>query len=75
MRLGDLNPVSPGQKPRFQLGALLVEQGLSTEAQLDEALAERNVQGGLLGETRVRLGFVFEDELARTLAEQAGVRS
>jgi hypothetical protein len=73
MRLGDLNPVSPGQKPRFQLGALLVEKGLITEAQLDEALAERNVHGGLLGETLVRLGFVFEDELARTLAEQAGV--
>jgi hypothetical protein len=54
---------------------LLVEKGLITEAQLDEALAERNVRGGLLGETLVRLGFVFEDELARTLAEQAGVHS
>ena len=73
MRLGDPTPILPGQKPRLQLGSLLVEKGLITEAQLREALADRNVHGGLLGETLVRLGFVFEDELARTLAEQARV--
>src|SRR5437764_6282912 len=68
MRLGDPNPF--GQKPRLQLGELLIEKGLITEAQLDDALTERRVNGGLLGETLVRLGFVFEDELARVLAEQ-----
>src|SRR6266513_5193703 len=73
MRLGDPTPILPGQKPRLQLGSLLVEKGLITEAQLREALADRNVHGGLLGETLVRLGFVFEDELARVLAEQFGV--
>src|SRR5438477_6049177 len=71
MRLGDPNPL--GQKPRLQLGELLIEKGLITEAQLDDALTERRVHGGLLGETLVRLGFVFEDELARVLAEQFGV--
>jgi type IV pilus assembly protein PilB len=55
------------------LGALLLEKGLVTETQLDAALAERRAGGGLLGETLVRLGFIFEDELARVLAEQAGV--
>jgi Type II secretion system (T2SS), protein E, N-terminal domain len=73
MRLGDTNPAPFGKKPHVQLGSLLVEKGLITEAQLDEALSERRVNGGLLGETLVRLGFVFEDDLARTLAEQAGV--
>src|SRR4051812_10896162 len=73
MRLGDPTPVPLGQKPRFQLGELLIEKGLIDEAQLGEALVERRQRGGLLGETLVRLGFVFEDELARTLAEQAGV--
>src|SRR5213083_3574886 len=73
MRLGDPTPVPLGQKPRFQLGEVLIEQGLITEAQLAEALVERRQRGGLLGETLVRLGFIFEDELARTLAEQAGV--
>ena len=73
MRLGDPTPVPLGQKPRFQLGELLIEKGLIDEAQLGEALIERRQRGGLLGETLVRLGFIFEDELARTLAEQAGV--
>src|SRR4029078_13100972 len=73
MRLGDPTPDPLGQRPRFQIGELLIEKGLITEAQLAEALVERRQHGGLLGETLVRLGFVFEDELARTLAEQAGV--
>jgi type IV pilus assembly protein PilB len=73
MRLGDLPPIPLGQKPRLQLGELLIEKGLITQAQLDEALVECRENGGLLGEALVRLGFVFEDELARTLAEQAGV--
>jgi hypothetical protein len=70
---GGNHPVSFGQKPRIQLGSLLIDKGLITEAQLDEALIERRLNDELLGETLVRLGFVFEDELARTLAEQAGV--
>jgi type IV pilus assembly protein PilB len=73
MRPGDRPPIPPGQKPRLQLGELLIEKGLITEAQLAEALVDRRLSGGLLGEALVRLGFVFEDELARTLADQAGV--
>ncbi len=73
MRLGDMNRVPLGQKPPLQLGELLIEKGLITKVQLDEALLERRVHGGLLGEALVRLRFIFEDELARTLAEQAGV--
>jgi type IV pilus assembly protein PilB len=61
------------QEVRPQLGALLLEKGLVSEEQLDAALAERRANGGLLGETLVKLGFIFEDELARVLAEQAGV--
>jgi hypothetical protein len=70
---GGDHPVSFGQKLGVQLGSLLIDKGLITEAQLDEALIERRLNGDLLGETLVRLGFVYEDELARTLAEQAGV--
>src|SRR2546429_9602156 len=58
---------------RPHLGALLLEKGLLTVEQLDAALAERQQNGGLLGETLVKLGFIFEDELARVLAEQVGV--
>ena len=58
---------------RPQLGALLLEKGLVSTQQLDHALAERKASGGLLGDTLVRLGYIFEDELARVLAEQFGV--
>jgi hypothetical protein len=58
---------------RPQLGSLLLEKGLVTLEQLDGALAERQANGGLLGDTLVRLGYIFEDELARVLAEQFGV--
>ena len=59
------------ERPR--LGSLLVEKGLLSGEQLSTALVERAQTGELLGETLVRLGFVFEDELARALAEQVGV--
>jgi Type II secretion system (T2SS), protein E, N-terminal domain len=58
---------------RPRLGTLMLEKGLLTEEQLDQALAERGESGELLGETLVRLGFIFEDELARVLGEQAGL--
>jgi hypothetical protein len=73
MASGGDHPVSFGQKLRGQLGSLLIDKGLITQAQLDEALVERRLNCELLGETLVRLGFVYEDELARTLAEQAGI--
>lgn len=57
---------------RPRIGSLLLEKGLLNREQLDQALAERSQVGGLLGETLVRLGFIFEDELARVLAQQAG---
>jgi Type II secretion system (T2SS), protein E, N-terminal domain len=63
-----VNPEAPSP-----LGTLLLTKGLVTEEQLEAALAERRATGALLGETLVKLGFVFEDELARVLAEQFGV--
>ncbi len=58
---------------RPQLGSLLLDKGLVSAEQLDQALSERRAHGGLLGEVLVKLGFIFDDELARVLAEQTGV--
>jgi len=60
-------------EPKPKLGWLLLDKGLITPEQLDEALIDRQVSGSLLGDSLVRLGFVFENDLARVLAEQAGV--
>jgi hypothetical protein len=58
--------------PRSQLGELLLRKGLVTNQELDHALEQRE-QGELLGEALVRLRICFEDDVARVLAEQAGV--
>ncbi|HSB39159.1 MAG TPA: hypothetical protein VLD13_08735 [Gaiellaceae bacterium] len=59
-------------EPRSHLGALLLRKGLLTNDELDRALEVRE-QGELLGEALVRLRICFEDDIARVLADQAGV--
>jgi type IV pilus assembly protein PilB len=59
-------------EPRSHLGALLLRKGLVKNEELDQAL-ERREQGEFLGEALVRLRFCFETDIARVLAEQAGV--
>lgn len=55
---------------RPRLGDLLTRKGLLTSAQLSDALLESRSNGELLGRTLIRRGDVFEDDLARAIAEQ-----
>jgi hypothetical protein len=55
---------------RPRLGDLLLSKGMITDLQLKEALAESFAAGDLLGRVLLRRRWLFEDELARTLAEQ-----
>jgi len=57
---------------RSHLGALLLRKGLLTNEELDRALEEKEA-GELLGEALVRLRICFEDDIARVLANQAGI--
>jgi type IV pilus assembly protein PilB len=52
---------------------MLVEAGLLTKGQLDEALAEGTETGERLGEVVVRRGWVREEDVAMLLAEQWGL--
>jgi hypothetical protein len=65
-------PAQPGtyflERPR--LGDLLLKKGLITQEQLAAALKESRETGDLLGRVMIRRQFIFEDELARTLADQ-----
>ena len=56
------------ERPR--LGDMLLRRGLITQEQLDDALAESRSSGDLLGRVMIRRRFIFEDELARTVADQ-----
>jgi len=65
---GGLSSGTAGPRPR--LGDLLVAKGMITEAQLKEALALSYQSGELLGRVLLGKRWIFEDELARTLAQQ-----
>jgi type IV pilus assembly protein PilB len=53
---------------KFKLGELLVQAGMIDEAQLRAALGEQGKWGNPLGMTIVRMGFLDEETLIRTLA-------
>ncbi len=56
-----------------QLGTLLCQQGLITQAQLDHALSAQAASGKALGRVLIELGNVSEADLVRTLAKQVGL--
>jgi len=53
-----------------RLGDLFVREGMITDVQLKEALAEARESRSRLGYALVKLGFVDEEELTRMLAKQ-----
>ncbi len=55
-----------------QLGELLIEQGIITQAQLEKGLALQKEKGGLIGEILVALGFAKEEDIAQALTVQYG---
>ena len=56
-----------------KIGELLVEAGLISEAQLQEALRQQRIAGGRMGSNLVALGFVDEEVLMDFLAQKTGV--
>ena len=56
-----------------QLGEVLLDEGLVTEAQLLAALDEQTAMGTSLGRTLVELGVLTEAQLVRALAAQVGM--
>ena len=58
---------------RPPIGALLVEEGLVTQEQIDAALAEQVTVGAPLGRVLTERGLVSEIDLARTVAAQHGL--
>lgn len=57
------------------LGTLLVEKGLITQEQLEEALEERGRTGNVLGHILVEFGFIPEDEILKVLSDHLGMRT
>src|SRR3989441_3018700 len=60
-------------KRRRQLGEVLLEEGLVTYEQLEEATSEQARTGKGLGRVLIDLGFVVEQDLVSALAKQIGL--
>ena len=58
----------------LKLGELLIKRGVLSQAQLDLALREHNKTGELLGKALIRFGFITEEQLLKTLAEQLSIQ-
>lgn len=60
----------PSYLGKKRLGNILVESGIITERQLEQALEEQKRSKAKLGETLVYLGLTNEEKIARALMEQ-----
>jgi type IV pilus assembly protein PilB len=58
---------------RVRLGELLVEAGLISQAQLQQALEQQNATGERLGKVLVSMGVATQDSIARAVASQLGI--
>jgi type IV pilus assembly protein PilB len=58
-----------------KLGDFLVREGLITGDQLEGALQEQKLNGGMLGSNLVKMGYIEEAELMEFLSKQFGVPS
>ena len=56
-----------------KIGEMLVDAGLISQAQLQEALRHQRITGGRMGSNLVALGFISEDMLMDFLAQKTGV--
>lgn len=55
-----------------QLGELLIERGIISQAQLEKALSAQKERAGLIGEILVEMGFAKEEDIAQALTAQYG---
>jgi type IV pilus assembly protein PilB len=68
------NPSSLRDPFENRIGHRLIAQGLLTESQLEEALLERTPgKAGRTGELLLRMGYITEDDLYRSLAAQTKI--
>ena len=62
-----------GARQKIRLGDLLVEKGVITSAQLDNALVEQKKNNTKLGRTLISLGFIDEKGLMSFLSQQLSI--
>ena len=62
-----------GQKIKRKIGEILIEDGLLSKAQLEEALSQQKEKGGLIGMILIEKKFVDEEALVGALGKQCKI--
>src|SRR6476661_9560627 len=70
-----LSPHTGSELMAVRIGELLLKEKRITPAQLQEALNHQKANGGKVGVSLVRLGFVTDEEITDLLSKQYGVPS
>jgi MSHA biogenesis protein MshE len=65
--------VTTPKSPTRTLTSILVEAGIVTEPQVEQALARQRETGSMIGETIVELGFTSEENIGWALSKQLGI--
>ena len=58
------------EKAPKRLGELLIEDGVLTKANLEEAINCQKKEGGLIGQILIKLGYISEEALITALGKQ-----
>jgi len=69
----ELQQILKKYKKRIYLGELLVNLGLLTEEEINQALEVQKIEGKKLGKILVENGFVTEENLINSLSTQLGI--
>jgi type IV pilus assembly protein PilB len=59
--------------PRKHLGQILLDAGIVTQEQLDQALEQQKETGGYLGQVLIEMGVASKDDIGRCLEQQLNI--
>ena len=61
------------ERVRKRIGEILIEEGLLSKENLEEALNHQKKEGGLIGQLLLRLGYISEPQLIAALGKQLSI--
>ena len=59
--------------PRLFIGEILVKEGMLSEEQLEKAILTQKREGGRIGDILIKMGYVKEVDVIRTVSKQLNI--
>lgn len=61
------------ERSKKRVGEILIEDGVLTSENLEEALLQQKKEGSIIGQILIRLGYVTEENLVSALSKQLSI--